>query len=66
MKELALRNAQVMEDAMSRRFGLMEEKNAMVAFSMYEGESEKGKQDRAEFFRLTSAAYFRSHPPVTT
>lgn len=58
-KELALRNAQVMAHSMRRRVELMEEKNAMAAFAMQEGETEEDKKKRKEFFLLTRSEYLR-------
>lgn len=56
---IALENAQTIAQAMKRRVELIEQKNALQAFSIQECVTEEEKRDRAEFLRLTRAAHMR-------
>ena len=57
--QITLHNARVMAESMRRRVELMEEKNAMHAFSVGQFNTEEEKRDRDEFFRLTRIDHLR-------
>ena len=57
--QITLQNARVMAKSMRRRVELMEEKNAMHAFSVGQFNTEEEKRDRDEFFRLTRIDHLR-------
>lgn len=56
---IAVENAKKIADAMERRVQLIEEKNALQAFSITECVTEEEKRDRAEFFRLTRSVHLK-------
>lgn len=60
--EIALRNSSTIAASMKSRTDLMEEANALQAFSSKNCETEQDRTDRAEFLRLTRHAHLKRLP----